>query len=83
MMSSTRWRCSTSSVIAGPWRSSCQKKLLCILQRAAGQDVVERRHAAEQRDVLERARDAAGGRLVRPHLARVAPLKVMRPCCGV
>ena len=30
MMSSTRLRCSTSSVIAGPWRSNCQKKLLCM-----------------------------------------------------
>ena len=26
MMSSTTLRCSTSSFIAGPWRSSCQKK---------------------------------------------------------
>ena len=42
-------------------------------QRAPRHDVVERRHAAEQRDVLERARDAAGRRLVRPHLgARLA-----------
>ena len=37
------------------------------LQVAAGHDVVERRHALEQRDVLEGARDALFGRLVRPH----------------
>ncbi len=30
MISSTTRRCSISSSIAGPWRSSCQKKLLCI-----------------------------------------------------
>ena len=43
------------------------------LQGAAGHDVVERRHAAEQRDVLEGARDAAARRLVGPHLrARLA-----------
>ena len=39
------------------------------LQAAARHDVVEGRHALEQGDVLERARDAAAGRLRRPHLA--------------
>ena len=38
------------------------------LQRAPGHDVVERRHATKQRDVLERASDPAIGRLERPHL---------------
>ncbi len=43
------------------------------LQRAAGHDVVERGHAAKQRHVLEGARDAALGRIVRSHLgARLA-----------
>src|SRR5262249_23305701 len=44
------------------------------LQRAAGHDVVERGHALEQRDVLERAGDAAMRGGVRPHpSARLAP----------
>ena len=38
------------------------------LQRAAGHNVVERGHAAEQRHVLERACDAAVGSVVRAHL---------------
>src|SRR5262249_32477537 len=43
------------------------------LQAAAGHDVVERAHALEQRDVLERARDAAARRRVGAHLlARLA-----------
>ena len=37
------------------------------LERAPGHDVVERRHALEQRDVLEGARDAAARRVVGPH----------------
>src|SRR4029077_19363264 len=36
-------------------------------QVAAGHDVVERAHAAKQRDVLESAGDALFGRLVRAH----------------
>ena len=36
-------------------------------QGAAGHDVVERGHAAEQRHVLERARNAAGGGVMRAH----------------
>src|SRR5258708_2916908 len=36
---------------------------------ASRHDVVERRHAAKQRDVLEGAADALLGRLVRAHLA--------------
>ena len=43
-------------------------------QIAAGHDVVERRHALEQRDVLEGPRDALLGRLVRFHLAAPDPL---------
>ena len=39
------------------------------LEVAAGHDVVEHRHAAEQRDVLERARDAVRRRVVRVHVA--------------
>ena len=39
------------------------------LEVAAGHDVVEHRHALEQRDVLERARDALRGRVVRVHAA--------------
>ncbi len=31
MISSTMWRCSTSSASAGPNRNSCQKKPRCIL----------------------------------------------------
>ena len=30
MISSTRWRCSISSLSAGPTRSSCQRKPRCI-----------------------------------------------------
>jgi hypothetical protein len=37
------------------------------LERASGHDVVERGHALEQRNVLERACDAAGGGFVRAH----------------
>ncbi len=39
------------------------------LQGTSGHDVVEGRHAAEQRDVLEGPGDALLGRLVRAHLA--------------
>src|SRR5262249_29798712 len=38
-------------------------------------DVVERRHALEQGDVLERARDAATRRLIWPHLGARPPLE--------
>ena len=52
-------------------------------QVAAGHDVVERRHALEQRDVLEGAGDALRRRLVRLH-ARRAPGRdsVIAPFCG-
>ena len=67
MISSTRWRCSISS--AAPARSAeLPEEAAVHLQRAAGHDVVERRHALEQRDVLEGARDAAARRLVGAHL---------------
>ena len=53
------------------------------VDRTAGHDVVERRHALEQRDVLEGAGDA----LTRPRdaassLALLA-VEADRPCCGV
>ena len=53
------------------------------LQRAPGHDVVERGHAAKQREILEGAGDAAVRRGIRPHrCVRTSPLKVMRPACG-
>ena len=52
------------------------------LQRAAGHDVVERRHALEQRDVLKGAGDALLAATYGRMRARVSPLKVMRPSCG-
>ena len=82
MISSTRVRCSTSSGSAGPMPQHLPEEAAMHLQIAARHDVVERGHALEQRDVLEGARDAARRRLVRAHCARVAPLKVMWPCCG-
>ena len=45
------------------------KKVALHLQVAAGHDVVEHGHALEQRDVLERARDALRGRAMRVHVA--------------
>ena len=62
MISSTRSRCSISSRCAGPMRSACARRLRAHLQVAPGHDVVERRHALEERDVLERARDARARR---------------------
>ena len=54
------------------------------LQVAAGHDVVEHRHAGEQRDVLEGAGDTVLGCLVGVHVAaRCWPWKVMVPSCGV
>ena len=83
MMSSTRWRCSTSSVIAGPWRSSCQKKLLCMRSERPAMmlsSAVMPRNSATFWNVRAMPPIAASyGRI----LVRVAPLKVMRPCCGV
>ena len=52
-------------------------------QVAAGHDVVERRHALEQGDVLERAGDALRRRLVGLHAARApGPRQVIAPFCG-
>src|SRR5208337_1918176 len=52
------------------------------LEVASGHDVVERRHAPEQGDVLEGAGDAALGRLVRlhprPRPAAIGDLPVLR-----
>src|SRR5712671_6059014 len=45
------------------------------LEGPARHDVVERAHAAKQRDVLERAGDAAARRLIGPHRAARAPLE--------
>ena len=72
MISSTRGGARSPRRIAGPKRSNCQKKLRVHLERAAGHDVVERGHAAEQRDVLEGAGDAAVGRVVRAASARAS-----------
>ena len=52
------------------------------LDRAARHDVVERRHALEQRDVLERAGDAPRAASWGRIFGRFTPLKVMRPCSG-
>ncbi len=53
-------------------------------QRAAGHDVVEHRHAAEQRDVLEGARDAdLRAACVGVMPSSRSPRKVMLPSCGV
>ena len=49
------------------------EQVLVHLQRAAGHDVVERGHAAKQRNILEGAGDTAIGGVVGPHLgARLA-----------
>ena len=45
------------------------------LDRAARHDVVQRRHALEQSDVLERAGDAAARRLVGAHLRALHALE--------
>src|SRR5215204_6327196 len=45
------------------------------LERASGHDVVERRHAFEQGDVLERAGDAVARRLEWPHPCARRPLE--------
>jgi hypothetical protein len=67
MISSTFLRCSISSRCAGP-HSACVEQVALHLEVAPGHDVVEHRHALEQRDVLEGAGDALLGRLVGLHL---------------
>jgi len=83
MMSSTRRRCSTSSAIAGPWRNSCQKKLRCMRSERPARmlsSAVMPRNSATFWNVRAMPPEAAScGRI----LLRVAPLKVMRPSCGV
>ena len=59
----------------GPSRSACARRPRRILQVAAGHDVVERRHALEQRDVLEGAGDALAGGDVRRHVAAALALE--------
>ncbi len=50
---------------------------------AAEQDVVEHRHAVEQREVLERARDAEPGDAVRRQAGDVAARSsTIAPFCG-
>jgi len=51
------------------------QEIAAHLQVAPGHDVVEHRHALEERDVLEGARDAERGRLVRMHVAELAAAK--------
>ncbi len=69
MIRSTASRCSISSRSAGP-RPQAVPEHVALLQRdAAGHDVVERRHALEQRDVLEGARDALPRGFVGTHAA--------------
>ncbi len=53
------------------------------LQRAPGHNIVERRHAAEQRDILKRARDAAICRIVRAHLRAGLTLECDAPLLGL
>ena len=48
--------------------SACCRIVAAHLQVAPGHDVVEHRHALEERDVLEGARDAERGGLVRVHV---------------
>src|SRR5579863_8822054 len=51
------------------------KKSAMHLQRAPGQNVVERGHAAKKREVLEGARDAALRRGIRPHAVSHLPFE--------
>src|SRR5579883_194981 len=51
-----------------------EEEVAAHLEEAPGHDVVEGGHAAEERDVLEGAGDAAGGGLVWPHVAHRAAL---------
>ena len=67
----------------GPMRSACWKRLRLHLQVAPGHDVVEHAHALEQRQVLEGARDAHLGHLVRVHVREASRRgSVIVPCCG-
>ena len=59
MISSTRRRCSTSSLQRRAVAQKLPEKAAAHLQRATGQNVVERGHAAKQRQVLEGAGNAA------------------------
>ena len=59
MMSSTRAAVLDLLGHRGAVAQQLPEEVAVHAQRAPGEDVVERRHAAEQRDVLERARDAA------------------------
>ena len=83
MMSSTTRRCSVSSLSGRTVAQHLPEKTLVHLQAAAGHDVVERRHALEQCDVLERSGDAAarGGR--RAHAAALFALESDAAMCRV
>ncbi len=63
-------------------RSICQSMLRRIFSVRPAMMLSSAVMPLKQRDVLEGARDAAGGGIVRAHLARASPLKVMTPCCG-
>ena len=82
MMSSTTLPVLDLLAQRGPVPHELPEEAAAHLEGASGQDVVERRHALEQRDVLERARDPAACRLVGRMRGRVAPLNVIRPCWG-
>ncbi len=72
MMRSTASRCRISSRLAGPEVQRVRQQPAPHLERAAGHDVVERRHALEQGDVLEGAGDALAGGDVGAHVAAAA-----------
>ena len=52
-------------------------------QQASGHDVVEGRHAAEQRDILKGAGDALRGGVVRPHAPALRALPAQRAALRV